>query len=77
MSAINDGGPAFPGEKNERFGQPNDCNPGMSLRDYFAAKALCGYLAAPDLKIGTFAGVAEHCYKAADAMLNERDKGKA
>lgn len=34
------GGPAFPGEKDIRFGQDNDCNEGMTLRDYIAAKAM-------------------------------------
>lgn len=36
---MKNGGAAFPGEKNERFGQANDCNEGMTLRDYFAVRA--------------------------------------
>jgi hypothetical protein len=43
---INDGGPAFPeaglsGLPNDMFIQPR---PGMTLRDYFAAKAMQGLL---------------------------------
>lgn len=45
MNEINDGGPAFPEV-------PGDCNgyegkSGMTLRDYFAGKALTGLLAEP------------------------------
>ncbi|QUN56106.1 hypothetical protein [Burkholderia cenocepacia] len=41
MSEIKDGGPAFPwGEHGTHLG-------GMTLRDYFAAKALTGMLAEP------------------------------
>lgn len=42
---INDGGPAFPSYDFNTL-QPL---PGMSLRDYFAAKALCGLLANPEI----------------------------
>ncbi|MEI2416166.1 hypothetical protein V8Z80_08270 [Orrella sp. JC864] len=43
MSKIEDGGPAFPGERAFRYYQMGDRTgtetvPGMSLRDYFAAK---------------------------------------
>lgn len=49
---------------------------GMTLRDYFAAKALNGYLAsyAPDdnpFKNGP--AVARDCYELADAMLAARE----
>ena len=40
MSAIKDGGPAFPFEEKEGNGTHYYSHPGMSLRDYFAAKAL-------------------------------------
>lgn len=40
MSKINDGGPAFPGQF---------ANQGMSLRHYFAAKAMEALLARADL----------------------------
>lgn len=51
---------------------------GMSLRDYFAAKVLQGISSLDDK--GTFnnieealEGQAKYCYKAADAMLKQRD----
>lgn len=42
MEKQNDGGPAFP--NGDSGGGPTS---GMSLRDYFAAKALQGFLANP------------------------------
>lgn len=47
MSAINDGGPAFPNPAlaNEAFSAPFDLT-GMTLRDYFAAKAMQSLLLA-------------------------------
>lgn len=64
---INDGGPAFP-VPYEFMG------PGMSLRDYFAAKAMQGMLADPEVipNIGT----ATTAYEMADAMLRARSKGE-
>jgi hypothetical protein len=44
----------------------------MSLRDYFAAKAMEGFLSAPDT--GWQGGeLAEQAYKMADAMLKARE----
>lgn len=71
MTKIKDGGPAFPisvmGETIKR------CD-GMSLRDYFAAKAMLG------LDVTRYAGgytlLAENAYKMADAMLAERERGE-
>lgn len=37
--AINDGGPAFPGESNHQSGPNTFVFEGMSLRDYFIAHA--------------------------------------
>lgn len=71
MNTINDGGPAFPGaefnhEFNEQFPYA-----GMTLRDYFAAKALQGTLA--DSKIGASSiAFARNAYAIADAMLEAR-----
>jgi hypothetical protein len=72
------GGPAFPNEGGHKFASGNDVrktlpHPGMTLRDYFAAKALGGLLAdtaitaSPEL-------VAKVSYEYADAMLKERNK---
>jgi len=64
MSNQSDGGPAFPYESSTRDG--------MSLRDYFAAKAMQGRLAVPGAV--DFAYDAEFAYQMADAMLAERSK---
>lgn len=68
----NDGGPAFP-----LVGVATDEDLlhrtyGMSLRDYFAAKAMQGALA----RTGEFEAqiTAIVAYKVADAMLKERNK---
>jgi hypothetical protein len=45
--------------------------PGMTLRDYFAAKALSGFMADPSVT-GTEEQVAARCYRYADAMLKAR-----
>ena len=61
-----DCGPAFPGQTN--------FNQGMSLRDYFAAKALQGALADSSMQQEDYSELAGWAYKVADAMLAERDK---
>jgi hypothetical protein len=108
MSKINDGGPAFPGGVVDGQGMVREpAQPGMTLRDYFAAAALQGLLASghfttcrqddspegdpwlelveddfdddgkelpfPKMRVA----VAEAAWKAADAMLAEREKGGA
>ncbi|MQY50846.1 hypothetical protein GHK24_03500 [Rhodocyclus tenuis] len=55
-------------------------HPGMTLRDYFAGKALQGYLAslAPDFEPGEFASaIARECYALAEAMIEAREEGGA
>lgn len=72
-----DGGPAFPRETRH----------GMTLRDYFAAKAMVGLLSFSDAALGAeptpqyiqnnsdAAGwYSALAYKVADAMLAEREK---
>lgn len=81
MSTPKDGGPAFP-QSLERdvhgnLVTPADLHPtelvcGMSLRDWFAGQALCGYLADPNTSSRYAARVA---YRVADQMLKEREKG--
>jgi hypothetical protein len=69
MSKINDGGPAFPVPglmHDETFN-------GLSMRDYFAAKALQGLLADPDTK-GSFREYAKDAYAYADEMLLNREE---
>jgi hypothetical protein len=57
------GGPAFP------VGNVN----GMTLRDYFAAKAMQGLVSDPDLVLDAIQ-TAQLSYKYADAMLEARQK---
>lgn len=72
------GGSAFPlpASWNPHSGNQNNSEEyGMSLRDYFAAKALQGYFAnevCPHRCDGS--DVAEYCYRMADAMLAARSK---
>ena len=69
------GGSAFPSEQHET--QDNTWNqtfdPGMSLRDYFAAAALQGLLAASATNWNVAQRVAK-AFEVADAMLIERAK---
>jgi hypothetical protein len=60
---INDGGPAFP-----RTGWPNET--GMTLRDYFAAKAMQALI--PSGQNVDSMKYAESAYAVADAMLKAR-----
>jgi hypothetical protein len=78
--SINDGGQAFPlaGSSDYSY-EPQD---GMSLRDYFAAKALQAMISMPithtRIADGTFTAMetAGCCYQWADAMLAARATGK-
>lgn len=82
---VNDGGAAFPGGQFEpQHGGSNDREPwnhGMTMRDYFAAKALQGLISAHD-SAGTWQAalipdeVAKCAYMAADAMLVAREVRK-
>lgn len=76
MSAADNGGPAFPAPGLSSLPNDNFIYPeaGMTLRDYFAAKALQGLLAQ---SMGTALGsdpklAAEYAYAAADEMLKAR-----
>jgi hypothetical protein len=70
MSNTNTGGPAFPNE-----GGPGNLwnEKGMTLRDYFAAKAMQGYASSADWRIDMGPEeTAFAAYKQADAMLKAR-----
>lgn len=76
MKKINDGGPAFP-----RNGHPdkNDLPiDGMSLRDYFAAKAMQGYISGclHIARAEYIQSAVKSSYEIADAMLAAREAGK-
>ena len=69
--------PAFPSPRWEGWGSPQE---GMTLRDYFAAKAMQGLLANPKLQQeilkqgGAYSGWIEtSAYSWADAMMKERE----
>jgi hypothetical protein len=69
-----DGGPAF-ARSSQGMDGSIDCQPGMSLRDYMAGRALQGVLSNPAYNIAVpFNDMAKSAYGLADAMLKERDK---
>lgn len=60
--------------KNETYAYPvplEAFDPGMTLRDYFAAMALTGWMSSYDPEP---ANIALLCYQLADAMMEERAK---
>ena len=71
MNNTNTGGPAFPFEYFDEQLQRARVMHGMTLRDYFAAKAMQGLLAGT--KTGSATVLATDSYKMADAMLRERE----
>ena len=83
MSAIDDGGSAFPVTAklmSSEFAniKITETTGGMSLRDWFAGMALQGNLASQSIEVGYYDGIecwkkaASDAYKAADAMLAAR-----
>lgn len=68
MSKVDNGGPAFPRQAN----MTNGGSAGMTLRDYFAAKAMQGLISrqgSPDLEYES-----RLAYQMADAMLAARSQ---
>jgi hypothetical protein len=77
----NNGGPAFPRPAGDYNGTKhgNGAQDGMSLRDYFAAKAMQGLLQKAYSKMtyeGESAALAHEAYRIANAMLKARDSQK-
>jgi hypothetical protein len=68
MSNTNTGGPAFPFVCDADF----DYGTGMTLRDYFAAKAMQGMMV-DGIHENDFAWASAQAYKVADAMLKARE----
>jgi hypothetical protein len=58
---VEDGGPAFKAQY-----------PGLTVRDYFAAKAMQAYCSMDDTKDWSVWEIASNAYEQADAMLAER-----
>jgi hypothetical protein len=72
MNETNTGGPAFP-TNEERFSNGSlkqEAQPGMTLRDYFAAKAMQGFISRGGHYECDFD--AARAYAFADAMLKAR-----
>jgi hypothetical protein len=69
MSNTNTGGPAFPTPRYERGDM---YSLGMTLRDYFAAKAMQG-LYASSYYTESYDTISGMAYKQADAMLKARE----
>lgn len=75
MSARNTGGPAFPVARDEAFPKDSEAGmskPGMSLRDYFAAKAMVHIHARDVNGVASPEITANAAYAMADAMLKAR-----
>lgn len=81
--SINDGGPAFPGlimvdvpsALSNETRQVQALSPGMTLRDYFAAKAMQAHLSNPKTTENPAfdrEGLVIEAYAIADAMLKQR-----
>jgi hypothetical protein len=70
---MNDGGPAFPSSNSPDTGYYAE---GMTLRDYFAARAMSiiGEQLIRNQQLVNSEIFAEACYELADAMLKERAK---
>ena len=68
----NTGGPAFPNPRWEGWGDPQG---GMTMRDYFAAKAMQAILSDdPDYhQKYRFIDLSDFSYQCADAMLKARE----
>jgi hypothetical protein len=74
------GGPAFPVSYDHHTFEPSHVDEakrlmsGMTLRDYFAARALQGLCADPNTADATRENLVAECYELADAMLAARVK---
>lgn len=74
-AAIKTGGPAFPTENARQTGSNSWHEEGMTLRDYFAAKAMQGLQANPTDEVMNTGldAIAQYAYEQADAMLKARE----
>jgi hypothetical protein len=71
VNNTNTGGPAFPTEAYDLERQTLVSEEGMTLRDYFAAKAMQGMMHDVSQPVGEV--IAEWAYQVADAMLKARN----
>jgi hypothetical protein len=78
MNTIKDGGTAFPCDRITSSANALTSSTGMSMRDYFAAKAMHQFLDGAVLPKGYdasdgFASLAARAYEMADAMIRARE----
>jgi hypothetical protein len=74
MNNTNTGGPAFPFLSYNTGDNLWHQQEGMTLRDYFAAKALQGFISDPDWRVDMMPEeTARAAYYQADAMLKARE----
>ena len=75
MGKQKHGGPAFPNSRH--VGELTVVDGGMTLRDYFAAKALQAIIREQGLSRSESCKTIDsiHAYGYADAMITERNKG--
>jgi hypothetical protein len=66
------GGPAFPTDSYDLERGAVVREEGMTLRDYFAAKAMQGFMTRAQFTVRDWNGEAEAAYQVADAMLLAR-----
>ena len=76
MHEQNNGGPAFPQHGFDNIAERFTSQGGMTLRDYFAAKAMQAICTSKD-EAGTllnhgYEWISSEAYKIADAMLKSR-----
>jgi len=75
---TDDGGPAFPSDSEGQISDSRWHFLGMTLRDYFAAKAMQALASkfedAPDERIICAHYLARRSYEIADTMLEAREK---
>jgi len=72
MNEQKHGGPAFPNSK--QVGDVQIKEVGMTLRDYFAAKAMQAVISNSNVKNVKNEDIASAAYKMAEAMLAERNE---
>lgn len=70
----NNGGPAFPSQEINQLYANEPVKNGMSLRDYFAAKAMQGVVVDMGITQTQTGFIAAVAYKIADAMLKAREE---
>ena len=70
-----DGGPAFPNQGDDHYEKrATHSYDGMSLRDWFAGQALAGMMWQRWEPKTEMPAIAKAAYRAADAMIAEREK---